>query len=46
MARDKSTHVAPDFDERYPNASARATEGAMNLVLGRHGLSKVTIEPS
>jgi DNA-binding MarR family transcriptional regulator len=33
MANKKSTHVAPDFDERYPKASARATEGAMNLVL-------------
>jgi DNA-binding MarR family transcriptional regulator len=32
MANNKSTHVAPDFDERYPNASAGATEGAMNLV--------------
>src|SRR5512143_1192707 len=27
-----SIHIAPDFDARYPNASARATECAMNLV--------------
>jgi len=33
MANNKSAHVAPDFDERYPTASARATEAAMNLVL-------------
>ena len=33
MANNKSTHIAPDFDGRYPNASARATEAAMNLVL-------------
>jgi DNA-binding MarR family transcriptional regulator len=26
-------NIAPDFDERYPNANATATEGAMNLVL-------------
>jgi DNA-binding MarR family transcriptional regulator len=33
MANIKTTRVAPDFGERYPNASARATEAAMNLVL-------------
>jgi DNA-binding MarR family transcriptional regulator len=28
----KSIRIAPDFDQRYPEASARATECAMNLV--------------
>jgi DNA-binding MarR family transcriptional regulator len=33
MANNKSARVAPDFADRYPTGSARATEGAMNLVL-------------
>ncbi len=33
MANERSTRVAPDFDQRYPDASSRATEAAMNLVL-------------
>jgi DNA-binding MarR family transcriptional regulator len=33
MANNKSPDVATDFDERYPDASARSTEAAMNLVL-------------
>lgn len=33
MANQFSIQIAPDFEERYPNASARATECAMNLVL-------------
>ncbi len=33
MANERSTRVAPDFDQRYPDASGRATEAAMNLVL-------------
>ena len=32
MANQPSVQIAPDFEERYPNASARATECAMNLV--------------
>jgi len=32
MANQNIVQVASDFDERYPNASARATECAMNLV--------------
>ena len=32
MANQFSIQIAPDFEERYPNASARATECAMNLV--------------
>ncbi len=32
MANEFSVQIAPDFIERYPNASARATECAMNLV--------------
>ncbi len=32
MANEFSIQIAPDFNERYPNASPRATECAMNLV--------------
>ena len=32
MANEFSAQIAPDFKERYPTASARATECAMNLV--------------
>jgi len=33
MANQISIQIAPDFAQRYPNASARATESAMNLAL-------------
>src|SRR6476659_3473988 len=32
MANQIAVQLAPDFEARYPNASARATECAMNLV--------------
>src|SRR3990172_250557 len=32
MTNQFSIQIAPDFEERYPNASARATECVMNLV--------------
>jgi len=32
MANQFPVQVAPDFEERYPNTSAQATECAMNLV--------------
>lgn len=32
MANQISRRVTPDFEERYPHSSARATECAMNLV--------------
>jgi DNA-binding MarR family transcriptional regulator len=32
MANQFSIQIAPDFEERYPNSSAGATECAMNLV--------------
>jgi DNA-binding MarR family transcriptional regulator len=32
MANHLAAQIAPDFAERYPDASARATECAMNLV--------------
>lgn len=32
MANQFSIQIAPDFEERYPNSSASATECAMNLV--------------
>jgi DNA-binding MarR family transcriptional regulator len=32
MANQIAVQLAPDFESRYPNASARATECAMNLV--------------
>ena len=32
MANQISIQLAPDFNERYPDASSRATETAMNLV--------------
>jgi MarR family transcriptional regulator, negative regulator of the multidrug operon emrRAB len=32
MANQIAAQIAPDFEQRYPNASARATECAMNLV--------------
>jgi len=33
MANQSPARIAPDFEVRYPDSSARATEGAMNLVL-------------
>jgi MarR family transcriptional repressor of emrRAB len=33
MANQFSVQIATDFEEQYPNSSARATECAMNLVL-------------
>jgi DNA-binding MarR family transcriptional regulator len=33
MANHKPIQILPDFEQRYPNSSARATECAMNLVL-------------
>lgn len=35
-----SIKIAPDFEERYPNSSVRATECAMNLVLTAELLEK------
>ena len=32
MANQFSVHIAPDFADRYPTSSAKATECAMNLV--------------
>ena len=32
MANQFSVQIAPDFEDRYPNSSATATECAMNLV--------------
>ena len=32
MANQLSPQIAPDFEARYPNSSARATDCAMNLV--------------
>jgi DNA-binding MarR family transcriptional regulator len=32
MANQSPVQIAPDFKQRYPNASARATECTMNLV--------------
>jgi DNA-binding MarR family transcriptional regulator len=32
MANQTPVRILPDFEQRYPNASARATECAMNLV--------------
>ncbi len=32
MANQSPVQITPDFEQRYPNASARATECAMNLV--------------
>jgi MarR family transcriptional regulator, negative regulator of the multidrug operon emrRAB len=32
MANQFSIQITPDFEDRYPNASAKATECAMNLV--------------
>lgn len=32
MANNTAVQIAPDFEQRYPNASAKATESAMNLV--------------
>ena len=40
MANKKPPRVAPGFDERYPDASGRATEAAMNLVLTADQLVK------
>lgn len=33
MANQLSIRIVPDFEERYPNSNAKATECAMNLVL-------------
>lgn len=33
MSNFVSIKIAPDFEERYPDASAKATECAMNLIL-------------
>ena len=33
MANQLKIRIAPDFEKRYPNSSANATECAMNLVL-------------
>jgi len=33
MANQSPIQIKPDFEERYPNSSAKATECAMNLVL-------------
>jgi DNA-binding MarR family transcriptional regulator len=35
-----SVHIAPDFDQRYPDASSKATECAMNMVLTADLLEK------
>ncbi len=40
MSNYHSIQLAPDFDERYPDSSARATECAMNLVLTADLLEK------
>ncbi len=40
MSNIPSIQIAPDFEERYPDASARATECAMNLVLTADLLEK------
>ncbi|HLE53020.1 MAG TPA: MarR family transcriptional regulator [Anaerolineales bacterium] len=32
MANQSPVQISPEFEQRYPNASARATECAMNLV--------------
>jgi DNA-binding MarR family transcriptional regulator len=40
MSNNNSVKIAPDFDERYPDSSAKATECAMNLVLTADLLQK------
>ena len=40
MSNDFSIKIAPDFEQRYPDASAKATECAMNLVLTADLLEK------
>ena len=40
MSNFKAIKVAPDFEERYPNSSAKATECAMTLVLTAELLEK------
>jgi MarR family 2-MHQ and catechol resistance regulon transcriptional repressor len=40
MSNYLSVKIAPDFDERYPDSSATATECAMNLVLTADLLEK------
>jgi DNA-binding MarR family transcriptional regulator len=40
MANDISVNIAPDFEKRYPDASAKATECAMHLVLTADLLEK------
>jgi DNA-binding MarR family transcriptional regulator len=40
MSNYLSVQISPDFEERYPNASAKATECAMNLVLTAELLEK------
>ncbi len=40
MSNIKSVKIAPDFENRYPGSSAKATECAMNLVLTAELLQK------
>ncbi len=40
MSNNMSVKIAPDFEERYPDSSATATECAMNLVLTAELLEK------
>ena len=40
MSNFLAINIAPDFEERYPDSSARATECAMNLVLTAELLEK------
>jgi DNA-binding MarR family transcriptional regulator len=40
MSNYSSVKIAPDFEDRYPNSNARATECAMNLVLTADLLEK------
>ena len=40
MSNNMSIQIAPDFEERYPDSSATATECAMNLVFAAELLEK------
>lgn len=40
MSNDLPIKIAPDFEQRYPDSSAKATECAMNLVLTAELLEK------
>lgn len=40
MSNDLTVKIAPDFEQRYPDSSAKATECAMNLVLTADLLEK------